>query len=397
MQPEISVIVPIFNCEIYLAECLDSIMNQTKKELEIILIDDGSTDASGKICDDYAHRDDRIKVIHSENCGLVETRKKGISVSNGKYIAYVDADDWIEPDMYEELYKAVTDKDCDMVASGLYRQFDDRKQKVTNTIKPGVYDRDGIVRSIMPKMLFNGIYYQMGVRPNLVNKLFRRELICQEQMDVPARITNGEDTAVTYGCVMRAERIFLSDEIYYHYRQHSEAMTKTRSSVEDMDNLKALYSHLKRKLCFGGYEDIMAPQINTYISNMLVQRCFDIYDREGESFSAFGGIESDSRIAVYGAGNFGRQVHGYAAAKLADVVWVDEKYDFYQAQGMSVRSIDVLTDENVDYVVIAIIDESVAGEVKNKLCDIGIASGKIRWLDLEYISSTEKLRSIGMV
>ncbi|MCM1120979.1 MAG: glycosyltransferase [Eubacterium sp.] len=389
--------MPIYNCEKYLAECLDSIVNQTKKELEIILIDDGSADTSGKICDDYAYRDDRIKVIHSENCGLVETRKKGVSVSKGKYIAYVDADDWIEPDMYEELYKAVTDGDCDMVAAGLYRQFDDRKQSVTNTIKPGMYDRDGIVRSIMPKMLFNGIYYQMGVRPNLVNKLFRRELIYQEQMDVPAGITNGEDTAVTYSCIMRAERIFLSDQIYYHYRQHSEAMTKTKSSAEDIDNLKVLYSHLKQKLCLDGYEDIMAPQINTYISNMLVQRCLEIYDRKGEIFSAFGGIEPDSRIAVYGAGNFGRQVCGYAAAKLADVVWVDEKYDFYQAQGMSVGSIDVLADENVDYVVIAIIDESVAGEVKNKLCHSGIASGKIRWLDLEYIASTEKLLSIGMV
>ena len=92
----ISIIVPVYNVEEYLKECIDSIINQTYKRIEIILVDDGSTDKSGKICDDYAKIDKRIKVVHKENGGLSDARNVGISVSSGKYIAFVDSDDWVE-------------------------------------------------------------------------------------------------------------------------------------------------------------------------------------------------------------------------------------------------------------------------------------------------------------
>ena len=99
----ISIIVPVYNVEEYLKECIDSIINQTYKRIEIILVDDGSTDKSGKICDDYAKIDKRIKVVHKENGGLSDARNVGISVSSGKYIAFVDSDDWVEKTMYKNV------------------------------------------------------------------------------------------------------------------------------------------------------------------------------------------------------------------------------------------------------------------------------------------------------
>lgn len=392
---KVSIIIPVYNTEKYLRQCLKSVINQTLREIEIICVDDGSTDGSPRILAEYALKDERIRVIRKENGGLVSARKAGVAAANGQYIGFVDSDDWIEPDMYANLYAWANQYQCDIVATGLFRQFQDVMVNVTNTISPGIYDEGAIQREIFPAMLYNGTYYQMGVRPNLVNKLFKRSLILKEQSEVPEVIRIGEDTAVTYACIMCAKRIFLSDCIYYHYRQHGSSMSKTKSSDKDIANLKVLYGHLKRKLCAGNFKNIMMPQINTYISNMLVQRCFELYDEE-HFFSAFGGIDPSNSIAVYGAGNFGRQVYDYAVAKAVEVLWVDEKYVFYQLQGMNVKPVDMLIEEDVDYVIIAIIDETVAGTVMNNLCAKGVKRNRMRWLDIKYISSAEKLCSAGM-
>ena len=101
----ISIIVPIYNVELYLEKCIESIINQTYKNLEIILVDDGSTDSCGKICDEYAKKDNRIKVIHKINGGLSDARNKGMEIAKGKYIGFVDGDDYVASDMYETLYK----------------------------------------------------------------------------------------------------------------------------------------------------------------------------------------------------------------------------------------------------------------------------------------------------
>ena len=113
----ISVIVPIYNVENYINRCLNSIINQTYKNLQIILVDDGSTDDSGKVCDKYALKDSRIKVIHQKNSGPVRARKTGLEASTGEYIGFVDSDDWIEPNMYEEMLNNLIQTNADFAQS----------------------------------------------------------------------------------------------------------------------------------------------------------------------------------------------------------------------------------------------------------------------------------------
>ena len=127
----ISVIVPVYKVEPYLKQCVDSIINQTYKNLEIILVDDGSTDNCGKICDEYASKDNRIKVLHIENGGPAVARNAGLDIATGKYIGYVDSDDYIEPDMYETLYNAMIKTNAGLVVCNWYRQ--DGTNWVTNT------------------------------------------------------------------------------------------------------------------------------------------------------------------------------------------------------------------------------------------------------------------------
>lgn len=389
----VSVIIPVYNAEKYLKCCLDSVIAQTLKDIEIICVNDGSIDDSPQILENYVGENSRIKVIHKENGGLVSARKAGLAAAQGEYVGYVDSDDWIEPEMYERLYEKVWQNGCDLVASGLFRQFSDSAVRVTNTIAPGLYDKDDVKKKILPRMLYNGIYYQMGVRPNLVNKLFRRKLLLSTQMKVPDSITNGEDVAVTYLSILCANRICLTDDIFYHYRQHDSSMTKMLGTKLDISRIKELYRYLKASLCVEEYKNMMFPQIKAYISNILVQKGFERYDREGELFSAFGdGIKDTKIVAVYGAGNFGRQVYEYAKKKGITTVWVDKRYNFYQKQGLDVQPVEKLVEQRVDYILIAIIDEEIASDIRNDLMNAGMDKEKIKWLDTERLISKETLR-----
>ena len=120
-MPEISVIVPVYNCEKYIGKCIESILNQTFKDLELILIDDGSADESGKICDEYKIQDKRVKVIHEKNSGVSIARNVGINVAKGKYIGFVDSDDYLAPDMYESLYENLMKSHADVAICGIMK------------------------------------------------------------------------------------------------------------------------------------------------------------------------------------------------------------------------------------------------------------------------------------
>ena len=124
-QTVISVIVPIYKVEQYLRQCVDSILNQTHSALEVILVDDGSPDGSGKICDEYAARDSRVRVIHKKNGGLSDARNAGIDIAQGDYIAFVDSDDWLEPDTYESMLAAMEKYQAKLVCAGRFDNSDE--------------------------------------------------------------------------------------------------------------------------------------------------------------------------------------------------------------------------------------------------------------------------------
>ena len=191
----ISVIVPIYNIALNLPQCLDSIINQSYLNLEIILVDDGSTDGSSKICDDYALSDNRIKEIHKKNEGLVRARKTGISASSGDIIAYVDGDDWIEPDMMEILYNTMKSQDVDIVMCGRCEDTGDTYRRVYHGMPSGRYDKDSMIKNVYPNMIVNQAFFEWGIFPGVWDKLFKRVSLEKYQMEVDDRLTMGEDAA----------------------------------------------------------------------------------------------------------------------------------------------------------------------------------------------------------
>ena len=203
----ISVIVAVYNIEEYLPRCVDSILAQTYRQLEIILVDDGSKDRSGQICDDYAARDARIRVIHKKNGGLSDARNAGLDIAAGAYIGFVDGDDWIEPDMYYAMYEACKAAGAQMAAC--------RYKQIT---KSGIIDASGGNSVSLSRVEALEIYVTGNERYQIYNsvwsKLFARTLI--QDMRFPVG-KNSEDIMFTTKAFCRIERLAYLDKAYYNY------------------------------------------------------------------------------------------------------------------------------------------------------------------------------------
>lgn len=154
----ISIIVPIYNVEQYLIQCLESILNQTCRDIEIILIDDGSQDCCGEICDEYARKDNRIKVYHTNNGGLAAARNYGIEKATGEYIGFADSDDWIEPDMFEVLLSQAEKHKAEIAICGCYYEYLG-KTETSSVMQNGfeLYDNRNLINALVSGAINNGV------------------------------------------------------------------------------------------------------------------------------------------------------------------------------------------------------------------------------------------------
>lgn len=203
----ISIIVPVYNMEQYLDRCLESILHQTYTNLEIILVDDGSTDHSPAMCDDYAKKDHRIKVIHKENGGLSDARNAGLKIATGSYIGYVDSDDWIELNMYERMYNACIKNNAELAVCKYKAVFKDR------TIDKGSSEEVVLSREeLLNIYLFE--HKQYVIYNSVWSKLFSKKLV--EDMTFPVG-HNSEDIMYTTKAFCRLKRAVYIDESLYNY------------------------------------------------------------------------------------------------------------------------------------------------------------------------------------
>ncbi len=218
----ISVIVPVYNVEAYLPKCLDSIVGQTYKDLEILLIDDGSTDRGGEICDRYAQKDPRIRVFHTENHGLAAARNLGLDHAAGSYIAFVDSDDWIEPDMYETLFARAEKTGADVAACGCFLEYAGAVEEIKRSER--TMSGTEAVQALLHDEVGTAVW----------TKLWSAR--CFENIRFPTgRIY--EDTAVVYKLFASSNKICIIEKSMYHYLQREGSLSK----VHDMANLTGLW------------------------------------------------------------------------------------------------------------------------------------------------------------
>lgn len=228
----ISVIVPVYKVEPYLDKCVSSIVGQTYKDLEIILVDDGSPDRCPEICDAWAEKDSRIKVIHKKNGGLSDARNVGIAAANGEYIGFVDSDDYISPDMYELLHRRIVDDDCDIAACG-FREFFIESQEYYED-KSNNYNCFFDTTDAMEDLLRN-----KTLRTMVWNKLYSRDLLEGILFEVGKL---HEDEFFTYRVIDRSSKVsFISNPLYY-YRQRSGSIM----AEVNYDHLDLLDAYIAR-------------------------------------------------------------------------------------------------------------------------------------------------------
>lgn len=245
MKPILSIIVPVYNVRDYLETCINSILAQTFTNFELILVDDGSTDGSGEMCDKFALRDRRISVIHKENGGVVSARKTGIQAAQGKYAGYVDGDDWIEKNMYEEMTGYMDKYGCDLVMCDVEHNTASRPLSTGGThlgISGGYYNRQRLESEIFPKMIYAGEFYKFGVYPVIWNKLYRREKLIEFQLNVYDSINTGEDAACVYPYIYSSDSLyFMENSSLYHYRHSRNQMTAAFDNAH-FERFKSLYN-----------------------------------------------------------------------------------------------------------------------------------------------------------
>ncbi|MDQ0413809.1 glycosyltransferase family 2 protein [Mesobacillus stamsii] len=247
---KISVIIPVYKVEKYLHQCIESIIKQTYNNLEIILVDDGSPDNCGELCDEYMKKDNRIKVIHKENGGLSDARNAGINIATGDYIGFVDSDDFIETDMYEFLYRLIKKHNADISICGISR-FQNEVSINKETYEEICFTSELAIKEILNDYKFHS---------HACDKLFKAELF------KTIRFPKGklyEDVYTAYKLFYNANKIAFNSTPKYYYRITDGSISNSIFSTRDLDLIEA--SEQLLEFVEDKYPHMLNIQINTYV------------------------------------------------------------------------------------------------------------------------------------
>ena len=396
----ISIIVPIYNIEKYLPQCIESIIGQTYNDLDIILVDDGSTDASSIICDEYAKKDSRIRVIHKKNEGLVRARKTGIQAAYGEYIAYVDGDDWIEPDMMENLLSKMIEQDVDLVMCGRYEDTGDVSKELHQDFPEGRYDKGALIKEIYPRMIVGEKFFDWKISPGVWDKLYKKEIIKPFQMQVNDGLRMGEDAACVYPMLLNVDSIYILNRCLYHYRQTSNSMVK---DIKTYDKERVQFALLYQTVdkCFEKYKNIydLREQWLKYVIFLMIPRSDGLYDKyeQLDYLFPFSEVKRGSNIILYGAGTYGQRLYKYIVktgfCRIA--TWVDRNYVELQKLGLDVKSPDVISNVDSNIIVIA----NTYAKSRNGLYEVLVKKYpdyKICMIDEKLLFSDMAKRALGL-
>ena len=397
--PKVSVIVPVYNVEPYIRRCIDSIINQTYKNLEIILVDDGSADSSGKICDEYAARDARILVRHSANGGLVSARKAGTCLAQGEYVSFVDGDDWIDSNRMEQAVLKLQDERVDMLYLGGYiREFKDERAFIVDDFVEETFCGDDMAR-IFPLLQVPDKAFKRALRPVMWNWIIRKDIVAMQQSQADERISMGEDMLAIWSCALSANSARVFQCPTYHYTQRPGSLMCVFDSKEAF-RMKLLSRQLME-----------AVEKSRHKSNDVVRTCAALSAIQTIVFSdwtlllkavpnclvPYMNVKRGSRIVVFGAGKIGfhmvdaiSRVGGYEIVAVCD----------NNTQRPAINGHEILLPKdavklNSDFVVVAVGYESMAMQMKNDLLSLNVPENKIALMSANILNEALLKRVFG--
>ena len=309
-----SVIVPVYKVEKYLVNCIESVLNQTFSDFELILVDDGSPDSCPEICDRYKEKDERIKVVHKLNGGLASARRAGIKVAEGEYVFNLDSDDLIEPDTLECAHRIIKEKECDIVSFSYRWVKKGNTVNVTNDgLDEGLYKSDDIEKYIFPRLLMdkdmNHVSYYLS------GKAVKRDLLTPHQLGVSEKISLGEDLCCVIPCYLNANSVYISKKEAYLYTVREDSISKEFNSnqvylVENVINeirknnfekIADFNEQLCRYSCFMCFAILAAAAEGNYFKSIRVikENIGNSLHKEKISCARFENISVKSKITIF--------------------------------------------------------------------------------------------------
>lgn len=262
-RPLFSVIAPVYKVEKYIHQCVDSILTQTFSDFELILVDDGSPDNCGAVCDDYARKDQRVRVVHKENGGLVSARRAGYSICTGRYICNVDSDDYIAGNLLEMAAQKISAHQVDAVLFG-YVHFDEHSSVChPQGVRPGLYD--GKKMDEIRATLIFGVDGGAAIHNGLWSLVMRKEQIDPYFTSFPMTVCRGEDLIVTAPALAQCSAVYVLEECAYFYRRTPGSIMNSRRGNE-LDQILTLAALLSEKMG-SAYE----PKLNT----IVLRECYE--------------------------------------------------------------------------------------------------------------------------
>ncbi len=388
-MPKVSVVIPIYNTEKYLRKCLDSVRNQSMKDIEIICIDDGSTDSGPAVLDMLAEKDPRIKVVHKANEGLVAARKTGVELASGPYIGYVDSDDWIESDLYERLYDMAHRYRAELVTCGYYLEGNYTTEHL-DMVDAGFY-HGSRMEYLRDNMIYHMASRETGLRGGLWCKLFSADLLKKVQKQIPNAISIAEDKLCLLSYMLECSSVYVLKKPLYHWVIRSTSMShESKGQYNDyLVKINSVYNYLITLYSHPNFTPAMRTQAEIYITELLflgVNKRMGFQNKNMIWIDPYwmDRLPQNSKIVLYGGGELGEKYKKQLSHTRPDVelvACVDPQYRVLSNGYLKTDAPEILGKVIFDYIVITIKNRGKAENVKTELVHSGIPYNKIIWCE----------------
>lgn len=385
-EPLISIIVAIYQVGDFLDRCIESLISQTYENLQIILVDDGSTDNSHIVCEKYAEIDSRIEIYYKNNGGLVSARKFGLSLAKGEYVAFVDGDDYVDRNMYRELYKAIYNTHFDFVNSGYKIRHIGMKNEIVhaNSFNWSV-TKDGNNVDLIDACFF-GKVKEKYVCPSIWSKLFRSDFIKNSYVLVPDKQNYGEDIISLFCCLAKCTSFLSIEKSFYYYCVREGSLSNIRNEKKFRSELK-LYDSIfdvNEKMDKPYDDSRLYMRIREKVKDLLLSTTY-MENTEGivqyyiEDIIAL----EDRKTLIYGAGVVGKSYFlQLSTNERCSVIGMIDKY-VREIKGFNVNifTMSEIGELMYDVILIAIRDKQEANKIKDELIGKGVEPYKILWYE----------------
>jgi len=384
---EVSVIVPVYNAENYIEFCIKSLLQQSENSMEIILVDDGSRDNSLEICRQFERTYSNVHVIHQENAGVTEARYIGILASEGKYISFVDADDWVEAEYVKSMLNEARLYEVDAVLGNLYLNFEQNNEQVKekNRLRIGLYAGEKLQNELYTNMMWyqSRTDFVFGILQYLPAKLYRKQVIENTLEALDRSIYDAEDVVCTFSLLLDAKRVYVSDTCYYHYRIHAASETKQKRNLKYLKNAELVYQVLKQKF---GNNPVLCRQLQHFMARYINNGTMEIWGYKYVPDTVYKGWRrpnglslTNKRVCIYGVGKLGKACYKdiIDIPGIEIVAWFDSNAFGIKYGGMNIRPSNDITQYTFDYLIIAIANVEDYNEIRKYCMARGVDDEKI--------------------